>query len=187
MVKILFRILVVTLLAVYPVCVFFGLQYFQVKTIGLILLTVLVIRMALDGGGVKSKQLLASSVLGILLAVVIFFSNDELYLRLYPVLINVLFFGVFALSIVNPPSMIERFARMQESDLSDEAIVYTRNVTLVWCLFFVANGSIALWTALYSDLEIWTLYNGLLSYLIMGAIFAIEFVVRIYKKKSSGM
>jgi hypothetical protein len=63
------------------------------------------------------------------------------------------------------------------------AIPYTRKVTITWCLFFIANGSIATFTALYSSMEIWSLYNGFIAYILMGSVFVIEYLIRIRVRK----
>ena len=55
---------------------------------------------------------------------------------------------------------------------------YTRRVTLAWCAFFVVNGAIAAWTAVYSSREAWVLYNGVIAYLAMGTLFAGERLLR---------
>jgi uncharacterized membrane protein len=55
---------------------------------------------------------------------------------------------------------------------------YLRKVTLVWLGFFVANAAISAATAMSGSLELWTLYNGLISYLIMAGLFAGEWIVR---------
>ena len=73
--------------------------------------------------------------------------------------------------------MIEVFARIKEPELSEQAIAYTRKVTMVWVCFFLINGSISLYTLELSR-EVWVLYNGLISYVLMALIFAIEWVVR---------
>ena len=75
--------------------------------------------------------------------------------------------------------MIERFARIQEPDLDHEGVIYTRKVTIAWCLFFLSNGLIALYTVFYSSIEIWTLYNGFVSYILMGLFFAVEYLIRL--------
>jgi len=56
-------------------------------------------------------------------------------------------------------------------------------VTQVWCGFFMLNGGIALATALWSSFEIWSLYNGLIAYLLMGTLFVGEYLVRIRTQK----
>ena len=129
------------------------------------------------GGG---RWWLGGTLLLFILAV---WSNGWLPLKLYPVLVNVALLGVFAYSLISPPSIIERFARMREPDLPVEAIGYTRRVTQVWCGFFSVNGAIALMTALWASATIWTLYNGLIAYLVMGLLFGGEYFTRWHFKK----
>ena len=79
--------------------------------------------------------------------------------------------------------MIERLARLQHPDLPPEGVIYTRRVTQVWCAFFIINGAMALSTALWASLEIWSLYNGLIAYVLMGGLFAAEYLVRMKTQK----
>jgi uncharacterized membrane protein len=85
---------------------------------------------------------------------------------------------LFGATLVRPPTMVERFARMQEPDLPPERVRYTRRVTEAWCLFFVLNGGIAAYTAAFSSRETWAIYTGFVSYLLMGALFVAERIVR---------
>jgi len=75
-------------------------------------------------------------------------------------------------------SLVERLARLQEPELPTAAIRYTRRVTRVWCLFFIGNGLFSGWTVWHGDLALWSLYNGLISYLLMGALMAGEYLIR---------
>jgi uncharacterized membrane protein len=86
--------------------------------------------------------------------------------------------AVFSTSLRFGPPLVERLARLQEPDLPPFAVAYTRRVTQVWCGFFVLNGSLALLTALYASDRVWMLYNGLLAYVMMGVLFAGEWLVR---------
>lgn len=104
-------------------------------------------------------------------------SRAELGMRAYPVAINAVMFCLFFGSLRGQP-FIERLARLQEPDLPPAGVRYTRQVTRAWCVFFIVNGAIAAWTALFSDLATWTLYNGLISYLLMGLMFAGEWLIR---------
>jgi uncharacterized membrane protein len=106
-----------------------------------------------------------------------------LAMRLYPVLMNAAMLAAFAWSLAQPPSMIERFARLHEPDLPESGVRYTRTVTFVWCGFFILNGAVALWTALQASLELWALYNGLIAYGLMGALLGGEFLVRGFVRK----
>ena len=119
----------------------------------------------------------------LLLFIVAVWSNVLLPLKLYPVLVNAALLGVFAYSLISPPSMIERLARIREPNLPTRAIGYTQRVTQVWCIFFAANGVIALITAVWASSATWTLYNGVIAYLMMGLLFAGEYVVRWHFKR----
>jgi uncharacterized membrane protein len=114
----------------------------------------------------------------LLLAVFSWAGNAWMPLKLYPVVVSAVLLALFAASLVYPPSAIERFARLREPDLPPEAVAYTRRVTQVWCLFFIFNGITAFATALWASDAAWTLYNGLISYCLMGVLMAAEWLVR---------
>ncbi|OGB23133.1 MAG: hypothetical protein A3I66_09005 [Burkholderiales bacterium RIFCSPLOWO2_02_FULL_57_36] len=119
----------------------------------------------------------------LLLAAIAVWANAMLPLKLYPVLVSAVMLAVFGYTLVKPPSMVERFARMREPDLPPAAIGYTRRVTQVWCGFFAINGAIALSTALWASPAVWSIYNGVVSYLLMGLLFGGEFLTRLYFKR----
>ncbi len=114
----------------------------------------------------------------LLLAIVSALGNQILPLKLYPVLVNLVLLVTFASSLFYKPSMIERLARLREPNLSAHGVAYTYRVTQVWCGFFVLNGSIALFTAIWASDAAWALYNGLIAYLLMAGLFAVEWLVR---------
>lgn len=98
-----------------------------------------------------------------------------------PVLINTALLIAFGRTLVNGPSMVETFARLRGRDLSTDEVVYCRIVTGVWCLFLALNGAVTLWLALYASLAWWTLYTGVLSYLLIATLFAVETVYRYWR------
>lgn len=89
-----------------------------------------------------------------------------------------LFTDALCLLFVSPPPIIERLARLTEPELSPQGVVYTRKVTQIWCVFFAVNGTIALATCLYGDMHLWALYNGGLSYLFIGSLMGMEWIIR---------
>jgi uncharacterized membrane protein len=101
-----------------------------------------------------------------------------LALKLYPVLVNGAFLAAFGWSLVHGPSMVERFARLREPDLPPAAVGYTRRVTQAWCVFFAANGTVALLTAVFAPEAVWSLYTGVVSYVLMGLMFGGEYLLR---------
>jgi uncharacterized membrane protein len=112
------------------------------------------------------------------LAGIAVWANAMLPLKLYPVLVNAALLAAFGYSLCAPPSMIERLARLREPDLPPAAVGYTRCVTQVWCGFFVINGMIALGTALWASQAVWSLYTGVIAYVLMGLLFGGEYLVR---------
>lgn len=98
--------------------------------------------------------------------------------RAYPVAVSLSVAAVFALSLRYPPSIVERIARLSEPDLPPRGVAYTRRVTGVWVVFLVINAAISLATALWGSPGLWALWNGVLSYVAMGLLFAGEYLIR---------
>jgi uncharacterized membrane protein len=170
--------MVITL--IYPLAVWLGQGQIEPRFLaGLLVLAGLTRVQTLKIGQV-GRWWLGGTLLLFVLAV---WSNVLLPLKLYPVLVNAVLLSVFIYSLIYRPSMIERFARIHEPNLPTWAIHYTRRVTQVWCVFFAANGAIALMTALWASPATWTLYNGLIAYVMMGILFASEYVVRWHLKR----
>ena len=92
-------------------------------------------------------------------------------------------FVIFAVSLKTPPSIIERIARLQEPDLPESGVSYTRKVTKLWLCFFAFNGTAAAITLGLSK-EIWVLYNGLIAYVLMGLLLLGEWL---YRRKVKGV
>jgi uncharacterized membrane protein len=123
----------------------------------------------------------------LLLMAIAVWSNGLLSLKLYPVLVNGVLLGLFTHSLYTPPSIVERIARVREPDLEPAAICYTRRVTQVWCAFFAVNGGVAFATAIWASPAVWSLYNGLIAYILMGALFGGEYCIRCrFKRRRHG-
>ncbi len=96
----------------------------------------------------------------------------------YPLLVNGLMLILFARSLYVGMPVIERFARLQRPDLPEEAIAYTRKVTVWWCGFFMVNGLITLGLILLGNVAWWAAYTGAISYGLMAGLFAGEWIYR---------
>ncbi len=92
---------------------------------------------------------------------------------------------LFGVTLLKPPSMAERLARLKEPDLPPHAVEYTRKVTMAWCVFFLVNGSIAAATSLWGSDAQWALYNGGIAYGLMGVFAGAEYLVRLKVKKQN--
>ncbi|MEZ4280877.1 MAG: hypothetical protein R3F21_14855 [Myxococcota bacterium] len=103
--------------------------------------------------------------------------NDPLGLLLAPVFVNAALLASFALSLRGRP-IVESIARLQVDRLAPAEVRYCRQVTVIWCAFFFVNGAITLALALAKRIDAWALYTGLVSYVLMGLLFAAEWIVR---------
>lgn len=179
----LFGLVLGLVLLLYPLLVFYGLAHFGPRLLAGLLLALSLGKLAFNRWlklpmGNTSWLLLAASLATIITLV----SGSALGLKSYPVLVNLVLLSVFGFSLWHPPSVIERFARLQyqlqKRELPSHVPAYTRKVTWVWCGFFTLNAFLALATAFASD-SLWALYNGLIAYLLMGLLMASEYLVRL--------
>ncbi|MFI8480453.1 hypothetical protein ACIGCM_07770 [Pseudomonas sp. NPDC078700] len=159
----------------YPFAVYFGIEHLSPRVFAALLgglwLARLLLREKRPGGRwMALAALMFCALLGV--------AGEPALLRWYPVLLNTMLLCLFALSLKFGPPLIERLARLREPELPAVAVRYTRAVTQVWAGFFFCNGLIATALTLWAPLSWWTLYNGLIAYLLMGLLFAVEWLVR---------
>lgn len=185
------KAIALTLIAIlticYPLLVYWGLNNFDTSLLAIAGIVIVVSQLVLRSFQTSENfKLFLPLTIGLVATYLMaYFLKNSLYMKLTPVLININFFILFTSSIIKPPSMIERFARVRYKDLPPEAIPYCRKVTFVWMAFFVMNGGIALWTVT-QDFKVWTFYNGIVAYILMGILFGGEFIYReIFIKKKS--
>jgi len=168
------RILFTLLSLVYPGLVYLGYSRCSPSALAWLLAGLALLR-ALTS---RDKIWRITAGIALVLALISMAGDQILPLKLYPALVNMALLLVFASSLAYPPTVVERIATLREGQLPPAAIHYTRRVTQVWCGFFVFNGLAALITALWTSNAVWALYNGLIAYLLMGTLFAIEWLIR---------
>ena len=161
----------------YPVIVYFGLGVVSPRIILIAAIIFVLARAAMFFTARKYGAGLIASIVAVILGAA-GFASEILALRFYPVIVSITLALVFTMSLFSGMPVIERFARLQTPSLDSFGVRYTRKLTKVWIMFFIANGLFALWTALYATLENWTLYNGLISYILIAVLFVGEWPVR---------
>ena len=180
--------------AVYPVLVFTLLVVFKVDTkvlslciIGLSAAFFLSATGNKKTGNGEKKALswrpLVSSALFLAAGLFCFFTGKEIFLRLYSVVISGTFLVVFGSTLFAGPNIIFRFATLADksikgSSFENQVCNYCKKVTIVWCCFFIINGSISVYTAFWGSAELWAIYNGGISYVLMGILFVVEYIIR---------
>lgn len=175
----------VGLLALYPFAVYFGTQFLPAAYFGIALGLIVLLRLAIIRPEERRLVLPLTSLL-LLYAVFAAAIGRTQALLYYPVLVNVMLFLLFAVSLMSDEPLLLRFVRLRGMKMSRHAPPYLWRLTAIWSAFFIANGLIALWTTTKS-LEVWTLYNGLVSYILVGLLMLIEMIYRNYKRKSLGL
>ena len=165
----------------YPVLIFFSLSHFEPRVVAFVVLALAGVRLLVASTSaaiafVREVWLPAVAVGAV--AVITAIWNDPMGLLLAPALINVALLVSFGSSLWGERPIIERFARLQTGDLTTAEVQYCRSVTLLWCGFFVVNGSAALFLALAGNIENWALFTGLISYILIGTLFGAEYIYR---------
>jgi Acyl-coenzyme A synthetases/AMP-(fatty) acid ligases len=122
-------------------------------------------------------------VLILVCALVAFLADNILFVKFYPVLVNLSLLSFFGFTLWRPPSFAFRMASLHNKSLENSPSLksverYCQKVTIAWCVFFVVNGSIAALTVFVGSDKIWSLYNGLISYILIGLFFIVEYLVR---------
>ena len=191
------KVLFAALSVLYPALVFCGLTFWDISPrrlslllIGLAFVLFFNTTQKWAGADNASSVSAAGSVRDYALMVLMlacggvsFFAESVLFLEFYPVLVSVSLLAFFGFSLWKKPSFAFRMAclgdkRLAQSPERPFVERYCDRVTLAWCVFFVFNASVALATVWVGDTKIWSLYNGLISYILIGVFFAAEFMVR---------
>lgn len=165
----------------YPAIVYVALQVVSPRAVGVAVLALLALRLAV----LAPRRLALYARLGLPLVVaaaaasaVTLVWNDPRALLLTPALANLAFLAAFALSFASRETLVETLALAQVGTLSPEEHAYCRKLTGLWCVFFLVNAAVTARLALYGTLESWALYTGLIAYVLMGTLFAGEFIYR---------
>ncbi|HTE06153.1 MAG TPA: hypothetical protein VK824_08155 [Planctomycetota bacterium] len=176
------RVLGIVLLVAYPVLVHFGVTHGSPRLVALVLLGVLLPVVLLrwrrpDAAAMRGLALIPLVTVAALGLGAVLDAGG--FVLAVPVAVNALLLLAFGATLRRGAvPMIERFARLQEPGLPAPKCRWCRQWTVAWCAFFALNGAIALVLALAAPLAWWTVYNGLLAYVLMGLLFATEWIGR---------
>jgi uncharacterized membrane protein len=168
------------LIVCYPFIIYLSIQNKHINLAILCLIILFLIRLVTLPNLISNIKWTAKIIacIGVILALTSWLFSKYQLLLYYPVMVNVVLFVFFSYSLSQPQTIIETFARIKNPDLSVDAIQYTRKVTIFWCLFFVFNGTVALITCLINNTYWWTIYNGLISYVLIGVFMGGEWLLR---------
>lgn len=162
-------------LVAYPLLVWLGWGKLSPHLLGGLLLTALGVRFLVFGK--HGKTLAPAAVIPLLPVAAGTVSGNPLLFLWYPAFISgatALWFGT---SLKGQPA-VEGFARMRHPELPPEAIRHCRQATVAWTGLLAFLSVVAAISAVWGNLRFWTVWNGAVSYGLMGLLFALEYAVR---------
>jgi uncharacterized membrane protein len=87
-------------------------------------------------------------------------------------------FGLAFLRSLSGTPLIEHFARMVKPELRPAELAHCRLWTRIWGFYLLALAALGLALARWATLTVWTVYVGIVSYVLVAVLFAIEYVIR---------
>lgn len=178
--SVLHRSMLAVLMLAWPFLIWFGVRHNSLSWMTALIALFLILRLKYTryNAGPISRVMMITTSIGLTLCASSYLLRSHHLLLWYPVVINLAMLTTFGSSLWSKMSLVEQIARLQDPNLPEVAIRYTRKVTQVWCLFFIANGTISTSTCLYGDMDLWTLWNGVIAYLLMGLLMIGEWLIR---------
>ncbi len=104
-------------------------------------------------------------------------SNNGTWLLVLPSATQATFGLAFLRSLGGTP-LIEHFARMMKPELSVAQLAHCRSWTTIWGVYLLALAAAGLVLARWATLSVWTIYVGIVNYVLVGALFAVEYLIR---------
>ena len=182
------RVVIAVVGLAYPLLIYAGLVLVGPRTLTAVAAVVLLAHAASGWRRWRRDDLARAAVPVLLVAVVLAVAaaiDDGRIFLFVPALVNGAMLIAFARTLVRGPSIVETFARLRHPELLPSRAPYLRAVTAVWCGFFAVNIAVSLVLAVHGSLATWTLYNGLIAYLIVGLLLGAERVYRYWRFRGS--
>ncbi|WP_107688354.1 COG4648 family protein [Neisseria wadsworthii] len=172
--KIIGQVLLAIVSIAYPLLWYYGREHGAFFWLAAAMCALWLIRAAMQK--TRAQQAVSLLLAAFFAVVIVFRRPDSMYW--YPVAVSLLMLAVFGASLFAEQTLIERLARLQNPDLPPEGVRYTRRVTQIWCGFFIFNAATAGLLALSGRYHWWAVYTGMVSYILMGVLFAGEWLYR---------
>lgn len=163
-----------------PWVLYWTLSREQVGVAALVLVGWVILRTIPTLVAAKSEQRNAAlklPAIALVFAVIGGFSHQGVWLMLLPSATQVAFAMTFLSSLRGTP-LIEHFARMVKPELSPAQKKHCATWTLVWGIYLIALAVIGLVLARWATLAVWTAYVGIINYVLVGALFVVEYLIR---------
>jgi uncharacterized membrane protein/rubredoxin len=134
----------------------------------------------------KGKHTIALFVSPLILCIIgivsLCMGESPFFIKLYPALTALAYLTIMITSFFFPPPLayyfIDIFDKTIKTKIPKEVFEsYYLKASVIWCVFFFIDGIISVFTTLYGSDRVWGIYNGGVTYFLMGLIFIGEFIV----------
>ncbi|MDR3394612.1 MAG: AMP-binding protein [Parasulfuritortus sp.] len=95
---------------------------------------------------------------------------------------NILMAVAFGITLLHDRQpLCTRFAQSVRGRLTPDVIRYTRQLTLVWTLFFVSISTLSCLLFLFAPIRVWSIFANFLTFPLVILMFVVEYQVRLRK------
>jgi uncharacterized membrane protein len=171
------KMLASSLFLLYPYLVYRGGQAGQVWLAPAIIAALLMAQ-ALRASDKKVRTKKGAVALLLILGMLFF---QAFTAKLIPSLIQLLLMHFFGKTLVKGPPLIERFVRLEFSEVPVEIVQYCRQLTVLWTGFFGFNALMCSGLALWGSASWWAFYSGVLIFVLTGLLMVGEYIFRHYR------
>jgi uncharacterized membrane protein len=186
--KVILGILSALFIAASPFVLYWTLTNHDVAVAAITLIAWVIVRtipILLSAGKAQRRAALQLPAIALVFALLGWILDEGMWLLVMPSATQATFGLTFLRSLAGTP-LIEHFARMVKSDLGAGELAHCRRWTKVWGIYLLVLAAIGLVLAGVASLTIWTIYVGIGSYVLIGVLFAIEYVVRKFRFRDYG-
>ena len=166
----------------YPFIVYLHIDTVSPGWYGAVLLVVVLLRFIFLANKTQFNDYLLL-IVAVVFCCLVMLLDSAVLLKFYPVLMNAGMGLMFIGSLRGSETLIEKFAKAGGKTPPDAARGYLRVLTLCWGILLLLNAGVSAYTAWFTSMSTWALYNGVVSYLVIAGFAALEWAYRGYYKK----
>jgi len=128
---------------------------------------------------VRSRSALLVGILLVSLLGATMMSHQQVLAAVPSIALNLMLAGVFAATLrPGQVPLIVRVAELDTGAVPNDFACYLRGLTQAWAIFFAGLACVSLLLMLYAPFEWWSLFVNILTWPLIGAMFAAEWIVR---------
>lgn len=101
--------------------------------------------------------------------------------QLFPVMIYLVLIWFFGRTLIHPPSLIERFVKLQFTDIPADVLDYCRRLTVIWTLLFAGIVLASVILIVTNNTWYFTLLHGVVVWVLMAILAVTEHMYRLYR------